>query len=99
MALQGKRHLGGRDPGAVVHHFDQAGTALLDRDRDRRRPGIEAVLDQFLEGGCRALDHLARGDLADHALVQQTDGHLSLPETASVLHVRIVIAGYDYVTS
>ena len=39
------------------------------------RAGVEAVLDQFLDHGRRALDDLAGGDLVDQLLGEHPDGH------------------------
>ena len=39
------------------------------------RAGVDRVLDQFLDGGGRALDHLARGDAIDQDRRQLADRH------------------------
>ena len=58
---------------AVVGDPDEATPAGLDADRDRARSRVETVLDQFLDHGSRALDHLARGDAVDRPIVQDVD--------------------------
>ena len=47
--------------------------AFLDRDVDRRRAGVERVLDQLLDGGRGPLDHLAGGDLVSHGRGKHCD--------------------------
>src|SRR5262245_32418517 len=47
----------------VVLDAEQLLSAQLDRDHDAGRMRIERVLDQFLDDGGWAFDHLAGGDL------------------------------------
>src|SRR6185312_1436372 len=71
-----QRQLVGRDAATVIAHADQPRTACLDVHLDARGAGVEAVLDQFLDHGRRALDHLAGGDLVDELGGQRADdGH------------------------
>ena len=67
------RQVVGADAVTVVAHADQAHAAFLDVDLDAPRARVEAVLDQFLDHGCRALDHLAGGDLVDEFGGKLTD--------------------------
>jgi hypothetical protein len=54
--------------------LDALCAALVERDGDRARAGVEAVLEQLLQHRCRPLDHLAGGDLADEQLGQDANG-------------------------
>ena len=65
----------GRDAGSVVAHAAQCRTAALDLDLDGARARVEAVLDQFLDHGRRALDDLAGRDLVDQLLGEDPDRH------------------------
>ena len=65
----------GAHPGAVIGDPDQAAPAGLDRDIDARRAGIESVLDEFLDGGGRPLDHLAGGDAIDENGIEAANCH------------------------
>ena len=51
------------DAAAVVLHADEATTALPHLDANVGGAGVEAVLDQLLDGRRGTLDHLAGGDL------------------------------------
>jgi len=63
-------------PVPVVGDRDGFGAPGLDVDVDSGRPGVEAVLDQFLHDGRRALDHLAGRDLGDGLRIEFADlGH------------------------
>src|SRR5262245_43726460 len=48
----------------VVRDLDQLGAPARELDRDLACAGIEAVFEQFLEGGGGAVDDFAGGDLA-----------------------------------
>jgi hypothetical protein len=66
----------GRDAAAVVNHADQLDPALLYRDVDAPRSGVERILDKFLDHARRPLDHLAGRDLIDDGRRQLADdGH------------------------
>ena len=58
---------------AVIRNHQQRSAAALDFYRNRPRSGVERVLDQLFERGRRALDHLARRNLAGHLLGQYMD--------------------------
>ncbi len=75
VARERQQQLVALDAAAVVAHAAQAHAALFDLDFDAARAGIDAVLDQLLEHGRRALDHLARGDLMDELFGQDADRH------------------------
>ena len=57
------------DPG-VLARMSARGARVLrtDVDGDLAGAGVEAVLDQFLDDGCGALDDLAGGDLVDQVI-------------------------------
>ena len=71
---QGQRQLVFLDAPTVVDDLEPAQTAFLDADLDLAGPGIQRVLQQLLDGGGRALDDLAGGDLADQHVGQQGNG-------------------------
>jgi hypothetical protein len=58
---------------AVVVHRQRHQAALLQRDGDLARAGVQRVLDQLLDDGGRPLDDLARGDAVDGRAVQHPD--------------------------
>ena len=60
-------------------------------DRDRRRAGIDGVLDEFLHGGGRPLHHLAGGDAVDEDRIEAADGHPSAHPTS----LREILLGED----
>ena len=59
---------------AVVADPDESDSAALDIDFYAARPGIQAVLDELLDHGGRALDHLAGSDLVDELIGQYLNG-------------------------
>src|SRR6185437_5860685 len=75
MPLDRERQLLARHAVAVIAHDDQALPAIAQHHLDARGAGIDGVLNQFLDGGCRALDHFAGGDAIDEDWRQLTDGH------------------------
>ena len=75
MAGQRERQLVALHAAAVVGDPNQAAAALLQRNLDGARAGIDGVLDQLLDHRGRALDHLSRRDAVDHALRQETNRH------------------------
>ncbi len=78
MARQRQRQFLGRDSDPVVTHAAELDPALLDIDVHRRRAGVEAVFQQFLQHGCRALYDLAGGDLIDQLGWQLRNGHAGI---------------------
>jgi len=63
------------DAAAIIAYAHKPDAAALDVDLDAARPGIEAVLDELLDDGRRALDHLARGNLVDELIGEDLDRH------------------------
>ena len=80
MPLDGKCEIGFVHPAPVVDDADQPSPAGLDRDFDRGRPGVERVLDQFLDRRRRPLDHLARGDAVDDKRIETANRHEDLAD-------------------
>jgi len=64
-----------RNAGAVVADANQLASALLQRDLHAAGPGVETVLDQFLDHRGRPFDDLAGGDLVDEVVRQGLDRH------------------------
>ena len=75
MPLDREREVGFVHAAPVVGHADEAPAARLDRDLDRPRAGVESVLDQFLGGRGRPLDHLAGGDAIDEQGIEAANSH------------------------
>ena len=75
VAIDGKREIGGVHARAVVDDADELAAAVLDGDVDAARAGIERVLDEFLDRGRGALDHLAGGDAVDENGIETANGH------------------------
>jgi len=68
-----------RDAAAIVRDLDELGAAPGEYHGNFTRAGVEAVLQQFLEGRCRPLDDFPRGDLADQEVREDADGgHMTL---------------------
>ena len=74
--LDGEREVVRAHAPAVVDDADQPSPAGLDGDLDAARAGVERVLDQFLDGGGRALHHLAGGDAVDEHGIEATHARL-----------------------
>ena len=62
---------------AVVGDQDAGEAAAVSLDLDPGRAGVQRILDQFLDGAGRPLDHLASGDAIDGFGRETTDGHVS----------------------
>ncbi len=75
MALDREIEIFRAHAGAIVGDADQAPAARLDDDLDAACAGIERILDQFLHGGRRTLDDLARRDAVDEDGIETADGH------------------------
>ena len=73
VARERERQLLARDAAAVVGDLDELRAAARELDGDLARAGVEAVFEQFLEGGGGALDDFAGGDLADQQFGQDAD--------------------------
>jgi hypothetical protein len=69
VAFQRQRDLVRPHAAAIVGHFDQAQPAF-GQAQPPAPPGIDGVLDQFLERAGRALHHLASGDAVDQRIGQ-----------------------------
>ena len=62
--------------------------AGLDRDLDAFRPGVERVLDQFLDRRRRPLDHFARGDAVDDQRIETANWHGAREPRPTLSHWR-----------
>ena len=74
MAFERERQRGLVHPAAIVDHFDSADPAILQRHGNARGPGVDRVLQQFLERGGRTLDHFTRSNAVDQRFWQSSDG-------------------------
>ncbi len=70
VTLEGQQGVIAAHPFPIVAHPDSSGAARLQVHENGAGPRIQAVLDQFLQGGRRPLDHLARGYLVRQILRQ-----------------------------
>ena len=75
MPFDRKREVGLVHASPVVGDADEAPSAGLDRDLDRRRAGVERILDQLLDRRGRPLDHLAGGDAVDEQRIETANRH------------------------
>ena len=75
VALDGEGEVIGVHAATVVGNADQRTTGRFDAHRDAARPGVDRVLDQFLDGGGGALHHLAGGDAVDQDRVEAAHRH------------------------
>ena len=71
--LEAEPRVVGRHADAVVLDAHEPLAAVLDRDRDARRLGVDGVLDQLLDDRGGALDDLAGGDLVGQIVGQLPD--------------------------
>ncbi len=76
MPRDGQRQLRFADTAAVVADLQQLGAAARELHADVMRAGVEAVFEQFLQGGGGPLDDFAGGDLVDQKIRQHANiGH------------------------
>jgi hypothetical protein len=75
MTGQRQPQLGGGDAAAIIAHAREAHAARFDFHLHALRAGVEAVLHQFLDDGCRPLDDLAGRDLIDELVFEDADRH------------------------
>ena len=74
VALEGQGQLRRRHAAAVVAHQQQLQPRPLHRHLDAAGAGVAGVLQQLLDDGGGALDHLAGGDGLGHGAGQRPDG-------------------------
>jgi hypothetical protein len=68
--------VGALDAAPVVGHADPLDAAFVERDGNRPRTRVQAVLQQLLHHRGRSLDDLAGRDLADQRIGKKVDrGH------------------------
>jgi hypothetical protein len=77
---EGERQLIAGDAAAVVLDLHAAHAAFVERHRDARRTGVEAVFEQLLQHRGGPLDDFAGRDLGDEELRQHANGR----HTASI---------------
>ena len=65
MALDGKRQIMRPHTDAVIGDADQSTAAAVGQDIDARGLGVDGILDQLLDHGGGALDHLAGRNAID----------------------------------
>jgi hypothetical protein len=64
-------------PASVVAHFDALAAAVFEDDVDRRRTGVDCVLDELFVDRRRSLDDFSGSDLIDEVGGENSDaGHL-----------------------
>ncbi len=68
MSLYGQFQLAGGNATAVIAHPNGTNTTVIERHMNLRRSSVDRVLHEFFDDRCRALDHLAGGDLADQEI-------------------------------
>ncbi len=75
VALDREPQLGRGHAAAIVGNRQEVGTAAGELDGDGARPGVDRILDEFLERRRRPLDDFAGGDLVDELVGQAADRH------------------------
>ena len=75
MPGQGQRQLAARNTPAIVTDGDPVQPTAVEFHLDQPRPGVQAVLDQFIDHRRGPLDDLARGDLLGDPGVEDVDAH------------------------
>ncbi len=103
MALEAEQGVLAIHAAAVVRDGEKFVAAAVILDVHARRAGVEAVLDEFLEHGGGALDHLAGRDLAGHGVGQQSDAsHLQSMAAGGRAHrgrrFAHILASFDFET-
>jgi hypothetical protein len=74
VAFHGQRQIIRPHAKAVIFHQNTVHPAAFQRDGDAKRPGIERIFDDFLEGSSRAFHNLTRRDAVRGGFRQQADG-------------------------
>ena len=88
VAFDGHGNFVGRDAAAVVRDVDQRLAALFDRNVDVTGAGVEGIVEELAHHRGRALDHLARGDLAADLRREAPDAHVRRARCNSYSAVR-----------
>ena len=73
MAFKGQQRIVAHHAAAVVGDADQLAAAALHPDDDAVRAGVERILQQLLDHGCRPVDNLAGRDLVGHLIGKYVD--------------------------
>ena len=80
MALEEAGDVACGDAAAVVDDADAVEAARHHLDADGGGAGVKGVLDELLDGGRRALDHLTGGDTRGNLMGKHSNGHgVSVP--------------------
>ena len=93
MPLDREFQIPGAHAASVVDDPDQPAAARLDGDLDGAGAGIDRVLDQFLDGRRRTLDHLARSDAVDEDGIEAADVAHGLIDLAGIARTRRIAPG------
>src|SRR6185369_5760372 len=89
--LDRKPHIFRPHPLAVVFDPNRLLAAELDRDADAPGPGVDRVLDQFLDDRCRPLDDFAGRDLVRKVAGQNVDAAHGYSQPRNVNTTSIVV--------
>ena len=73
MPCQGQWQIFGWDSAAIVNDTDQPFTALGHTNRDPPRASVDGILHQLLDRRGWTLNHFARRDPVDRAIVKTTN--------------------------
>ena len=73
MALATERKILAGDARTIIQHADQVDAAVLQGKGDRRRLGVDRVVDKLPYDACGPVDDLARGDASRHQWIQPCD--------------------------
>ena len=79
MTLDGKQHIIGGHPMAVVGDSQFVNAATTQGDADLASTGVERVFNHFTQGACRPFNHLTSGNLVNKSVRKLPDhGHCNL---------------------
>jgi hypothetical protein len=73
VALEGEESVVADHAVTVVGDADELAASGFDLDADAGGSGVEGVLKQLLDDGCRAFDDFAGGDLVRHEVGENAD--------------------------
>ncbi|MCY1179579.1 hypothetical protein D9M73_199860 [compost metagenome] len=70
MAFQRQRHVGRGHAAPVIGHLDQIGAPAGQAHGDARRPGVDRILDQFLQRAGGSFHHFTGSNAIDEMFWQ-----------------------------
>ena len=73
MTLKRQTGIGIRHSLTIVDHLNGGSSSIYYQHMDRHGPRIDSILHQFLDNGCRTLDHLTSGDLVGYTVWKEMD--------------------------